>query len=291
MIIVRVSGGLGNQLFQVATGRALSTIHQQPLVIDDRGFQADGFRKFCLPLFMVDILLPADSMAVQQILPPSRKRWVAFLKWRLTHGRSLRYIREKSLDFNPEILNAGPHCYLHGYWQSQQYFQHAAHQIRRDLTLRVGPTGENPEWLKKITSGVSVSVHVRRGDYVLDPKASRVHGTCSVEYYRAAAAEIAGRISDTPTFFVFSDDPRWVRENLHLPFPTQYMSHNDDHHNYEDLRLMAACSHHIIANSSFSWWGAWLGGNPDRIVIAPKTWFNDPSRSDRSLVPAEWVRL
>lgn len=291
MIITRLNGGLGNQLFQFAAARALSIHHQQPLLIDNRAFQVDGFRKFCLPLFMAEILVPSDTIEGQQILPPPRNHWIAFLKWRLTNGRTLQYIREKSLQFNPEILKAGPHCYLHGYWQSEQYFQHVAQQIRSDLTIRVKPAGENPEWLKRIASCVSVSVHVRRGDYVLDPKASRVHGTCSVEYYRRAAVELADRNSESPTFFVFSDDPHWAKENLHLPFTTYYLNHNDDCHHYEDLRLMTACRHHIIANSSFSWWGAWLGCNPDRIVIAPGIWFKDPSRSDQSLIPAKWIRL
>ena len=291
MIITRLNGGLGNQLFQFAAARALSIHHQQPLLIDNRAFKVDGVRKFCLPLFMAEFLIPADSFEGQQILPPSRNHWIAFLKWRLTHGRSLQYLREKSLNFDPEILRAGPHCYLHGYWQSEQYFRHAAAQIRSDLKLRIEPMGENPEWLKRIASCASASIHVRRGDYVLDPKASCVHGTCSVEYYRAAAIELANRISEPPTFFVFSDDVRWVKENLHLPFTTHYLNHNDDCHNYEDLRLMAACNHHIIANSSFSWWGAWLGYNQHRIVIAPKIWFRDPARINESLVPAEWLRL
>ncbi|MEZ6131733.1 MAG: alpha-1,2-fucosyltransferase [Planctomycetaceae bacterium] len=291
MIIVRLSGGLGNQLFQFATGRALSIRHQQPLVIDDRVFHEDRFRQFGMSLFRAKFQLPVESTDVQNILPPSRKRWAAFLKWRLTHGRRLIYLREKSLAFDSTVLNTGPNSYLHGYWQSEQYFADVAEEIRRELTLRIDPGGENPACLAQIRSGVSVSIHVRRGDYVSDPKASRVHGTCSVQYYRNAAQEIAGRISDPLTFYVFSDDPEWTKQNLNLPFATRYVCHNDDAHNYEDLRLMSACDHHIVANSSFSWWGAWLGQNPNRLVIAPKVWFIDPSRSDASLVPASWLRI
>lgn len=292
MIIVRLSGGLGNQLFQFATGKALAIRNQQRLVIDDRVFHEDKFRTFCLPLFAAEFTLAQDCPEASAILPPPRKRWAQFLFWRWTHGRKLRFVREqRSLLFDPGILESGPHAYLHGYWQSEKYFADVASIIRNELVIPLPPSGENPAWLSEIPAGVSVSIHVRRGDYVADPKASRVHGTCSLQYYLDAAHEMARRVSQPCTFYVFSDDPDWVAENLHLPFPTRYIRHNDDAHNYEDLRLMAACHHHIVANSSFSWWGAWLGCNPDRIVIAPKVWFNDPSRSDQSLVPPEWLRL
>jgi len=291
VIIVQMSGGLGNQLFQYATGKALAVRTRQPLVIDDRVFHEDKFRSFCLPLFVAEFTLAQNCPDAAVILPPSRRRWAAFLLWRWTRGRKLKYLRERSMRFDATVLDSGHHVYLHGYWQSEEYFRDVAAVIREELSLRLPPSGENAEWLSEISAGNSVSIHVRRGDYVSDPKAGRVHGTCSLEYYRRATEEMTRRTSREPTFYVFSDDPQWVADHLRLPFPTRYVSHNDDSHNYEDLRLMTACRHHIVANSSFSWWGAWLGGNPDRIVIAPKTWFNDPSRSDRSLVPAEWVRL
>ena len=291
MIIVRLSGGLGNQLFQYATGRALAIRNQEQLVVDNRIFQSDTFRRFCMPVFNADFVLASELPAAEDMLPPPRKRWLQFLCWRITHGRSLRFVRERTLLFDPKIPVIGSNVYLHGYWQSEQYFRDMGSVIRSDLTLRVSPSNENLRWLSEIAATTSVSVHVRRGDYVADAKASRVHGTCSLDYYERAAEQIAGRLKTSPTFYIFSDDPKWVQENLRLPFDVQYVNHNDDAHNYEDLRLMAACHHHIVANSSFSWWGAWLGCNPNRTVIAPRVWFNDPSRSDQSLVPADWIRL
>ncbi len=291
MIIVRLSGGLGNQLFQYAAGRALAMRNQQQLVVDDRVFQADTFRRFSLPVFNADYVLARDLPAANAVLPPSRNRWFQFLCWRVTHGRKMRFVRERSLLFDAGIAALGPGIYLHGYWQSEQYFDDMTSSIRKDLSIRLQPSAENSEWLSEIAGTTSVSLHVRRGDYVTDSKASQVHGICSLKYYQCAAEFVASRLSTLPTFYVFSDDPQWVQENLKLPHLVRFVTHNDDARNYEDLRLMAACHHHIVANSSFSWWGAWLGCNPDKIVIAPKVWFNDPSRSDQSLVPSEWVRL
>lgn len=291
MIIVRLCGGLGNQLFQYAAGRALAIRNQEQLVVDDRVFLSDTFRRFCLPAFNADFVLGSEYSAAREVLPPPRKRWLQFLCWQMTHGRRLKFVRERSLLFDPKIPAIGPNVYLHGYWQSEQYFCDVASAIRNDLSFKLSPSAENSEWLSEIVTATSVSIHIRRGDYVADPKASRVHGTCSLDYYQRSAAEIASRLPVAPVFYIFSDDPKWVQENLRLPFATRFVTHNDDAHNFEDLRLMAACRHHIVANSSFSWWGAWLGCNPDRTVIAPRVWFNDASRSDQSLVPKNWLRL
>ena len=291
MIIARLNGGLGNQLFQYATGRAMAIRHQQPLIIDHRVFLNDKFRQFCLPHFKADYVLSSDVPSIEAKLPPSRKEWLHFLAWRFTHGRRLRFIREKSLVFDPGILKLKPDVYLYGYWQCEEYFSDVSSLIRAELTVRTSPSEQNQMLLNEIGDNVSVSVHIRRGDYVTDPKASRVHGLCSLQYYQDAAKHLADKLSESPFFYVFSDDPQWVRENLRLPFETRFVDHNDDASNYEDLRLMSSCRHHIVANSSFSWWGAWLGVNPGKLVIAPRIWFNDASRSDLSLVPRSWTRL
>ena len=150
--------------------------------------------------------------------------------------------------------------------------------------------GLNAELASEIQATVSVGVHIRRGDYVANPIANQFHGVCSLEYYLAAIAKLKEEIG-APRFFVFSDDIGWARQNLRLPDPTTFVDHNGEAHDYEDLRLMSLCKHHIIANSSFSWWGAWLSNNPDKIVIAPERWFRDPSMDPRDLVPEGWHRL
>ncbi len=291
MIIVQITGGLGNQLFQYATARALSLRHATPLGIDTRVYQGDASRRFGLNHFHIHAVNCDGSSVTACHLPPPQKNLIAFVRWQLTHGRSVRYFRERGLGFDPAVFTLGPQTYLHGYWQSEQYFLGAQEVLRQELKLQTPPSPENAEWLREITSHYSVSVHVRRGDYVSDTKAGRVHGTCSPQYYQQAADLLRSKLGDNLTFYVFSDEPNWAAENIVLPLTTRYVRHNDDLRNYEDLRLMSACNHHIVANSSFSWWGAWLASNPQKLVIAPARWFRDPKKDDRDLVPTGWLRV
>jgi hypothetical protein len=187
------------------------------------------------------------------------------------------------------VLNAPGNVYLAGYWQSEKYFKEIEDIIRRDFCLKSEPGPENAAMADEIKGVPSVCVHVRRTDYVTDPRTNQHHGTCSPEYYRNAACLVGSQVSN-PHFFVFSDEPDWARANLELPVPTTFVTHNGSEKGYEDLRLMALCQHYIIANSSFSWWGAWLG-NSGGIVVAPKRWFNTEGRDTRDLIPAGWARL
>src|SRR5262245_48269614 len=136
----------------------------------------------------------------------------------------------------------------------------------------------------------SVSLHVRRGDYVRDPALNRIHGTCSLEYYADAIDYVAQRVPGA-RFFVFSDDLRWVEHNLPIRHPVEYVRHNTGQQGHEDIRLMSHCQHHIIANSGFSWWGAWLDPRPEKIVCAPARWFADDRYDTRDVIPASWVKL
>ena len=147
------------------------------------------------------------------------------------------------------------------------------------------PVGEDPCG----RCPLAVSLHVRRGDYVSDPKTKAILGVCSLDYYRAAIAHIAERI-ESPAFFVFSDDIAWAKANLEIPFPCEYVDHNQGQQSYNDMHLMSLCKHHIIANSSFSWWGAWLNPRKDKIVIAPENWFAN-NEDAKDLIPPESVKL
>ena len=180
--------------------------------------------------------------------------------------------------------------YLEGFWHSEKYFKDIENVIRQEFTIRDEPDALNKEMANKIMACEPVSIHIRRGDYVSDKKTNEFHGTCSLEYYNDAIGIITKEIK-APHFFVFSDDPVWVQDNLKLKFSTTYLVYNGAEKAYEDLRLMSLCKHHIIANSSFSWWGAWLSGNPYKIVIAPKKWFNDETIDTSDLIPDEWFRI
>ena len=142
-----------------------------------------------------------------------------------------------------------------------------------------------------MSHGHSVSVHVRRGDFVSHTQISAFHGTCSPQYYQDAVSLLAEKVGAPLSLYIFSDDPAWVRENMQFPHETVYVDHNDASKNYIDMILMSSCKYHIIANSSFSWWGAWLDARPDKIVVAPRTWVRDPHINTKDLLPPSWIRI
>jgi len=191
--------------------------------------------------------------------------------------------------YDPNILNTPMNVYVDGYWQSEKYFSDVEDIIRREFRFRNEPDDRNRNMAKEISNMESVSVHVRRADYLSDPK-NRIFATCSLEYYNTCAAMITEKVPDAQ-FYIFSDDSNWVKENLHLDFPATFVTHNDAARAHEDLRLITLCKHHIIANSSFSWWGAWLSANTEKIVLAPRNWFTDPSFDSRDLIPSAWIKV
>jgi hypothetical protein len=196
---------------------------------------------------------------------------------------------EKNHPFDPSVLELKGNIYLVGYWQSEKYFQEIADTVRHDFCFKNPPAGPNAATAAHIRATCSICVHVRRTDYITDPCSNRLIGTCSPEYYRSAAQFVASRLPN-PHFFVFSDEPDWARANLMLPGPASFVADNDLQRGYEDLRLMTLCQHHIIANSTLSWWGAWLSSSGG-ITIAPKKWFKGDEVDTRDVVPERWVRL
>jgi hypothetical protein len=209
--------------------------------------------------------------------------------WRKLRPR-FRFEPERQLRFDARVLSLPDGVCLFGYWLSEKYFEDVAPLIRAELVVKHAPAGENARLSQRMRETTSVSLHVRRGDYVQDPAVHRIHGTCSPEYYAAAVAHVAARVAD-PRFFVFSDDIEWARAHLPLPYPAEYVGHNRGARSYEDLRLISHCRHHVIANSGFSWWGAWLGAAPDKIVCAPRRWFADPGYDSADVIPDSWVAL
>lgn len=280
MILVRLSDGMGNQMFQYALGRALSLRHNVPFKLDLSAYQRDPKRVYSLGAFRIaeDFMTMADAQRVITAPQDRSRPW-----W------NQPVVVAPSFPYNDMVWQAPADCYLVGYWQSERYFAAIADHIRSDFTLKAPLTGLNLILSREMAAVESVSLHVRRGDYVSEARVAQLHGTCSLDYYRRAVAHIAEHV-ERPVFYVFSDDPDWTRENLRLDFPTHYVTHNGTVPT-EDLRLMSCCRHHIIANSSFSWWGAWLGHNPGKQVCAPARWFAGYDHDTRDLVPANWVRL
>lgn len=291
MIITRLIGGLGNQLFQYATARRLAHLHDVPLKIDTSGFIDYTLHKYSLHPFNIieDIASAYDLYLIKK---PYRKRLnqpFKFLKYAILRKNQITPIIDQTMGFYPEILSLPDNVYLDGYWQSEKYFKDIDQIIRTDFSIKRLPDKLNIKIGEQIADSESVSIHIRRGDYVNNPQTNQIHGVCSLEYYQKAISEMLMRI-DRPKFYVFSDAPAWAKANISVESPIVFLTHNDASKNYEDLRLMSMCNHHIIANSSFSWWGAWLSKNSEKIVVAPKKWFaSEPLNVlTEDLIPSSW---
>lgn len=290
-IIVRLQGGLGNQLYQYAAGRALAMHLDRPLLIDRRTIEPEApARQYDLGSFNVK-----ESFVLG--LSAFCTRWVGSVRLgRLFQmffptARAYRLIRDREEGYDKSIFEPhdGP-IILHGYWQSYRYFEGVADDLRRELQFRHAPDPENARMIDLIESSASVSLHVRRGDYVSNAAFSAALGACDAGYYRRAVAKISSEIPN-PKFFVFSDDADWAASNLELPGNTVFMRHNLGRSDVVDFRLMTHCKHFIVANSSFSWWGAWLSPRKDKCVIAPERWFNKDKSPPTDRIPPGWFRL
>jgi len=280
MIIVRLSDGLGNQMFQYAFGRALSARHGVPLRLDLSAYRHERKRSYGLNRFLTLEAFVTDEEARCVVTRPlaSTEPW-----W------SQPVVKEPHFHYDDNVTRVPSSGYFVGYWQSERHFRDLAALIRLEFTPKQPLAGVNLDVARMIASRNAVSLHVRRGDYVSDRTVNTLHGVCSLDYYRSAVAHVAARV-EKPEFFVFTDDPDWTRANLKLDFPAYLVTQNQDAP-VEDLRLMTLCRHHIIANSSFSWWGAWLGERPGQVVCAPQRWFGTYPHDTRDLVPERWVRL
>ncbi len=290
-IIIRLQGGLGNQLYCYATARALSLKTNKELLIDARPIKGEGpNRHYDLSVF---------NIKEQHVsgLTSWITRWVSSVRlgklfkilFPLAWGYKM--IRDKEQGFDANLFN--PHSgtiVLQGYWQSFKYFEDIEVSLKKEFNFKVEPDEINKKLIDVLQNEESVALHVRRGDYISNPTANAIHGTCTPEYYENAIAMILERVNN-PIFYIFTDDPEWAELNLSIPAPTKVIKHNLGQRDYEDLRLITHCKHFIIANSSFSWWGAWISNNPAKIVITPKKWFSMDSFPGEDRIPNNWIRL
>jgi hypothetical protein len=279
-------------MFQYAAGRALSLKSRQRLLLDFSDFSNYRLHHgFELSRVFNVIAERAEASTVHEML-----EWRAnpFIKKVLRHPqfaglRGKKFVVEPHFNYWPSLFDLTDDCYLLGYWQSECYFKPFESIIRRDFTFREPLADHNSELALEIAHTQSVSLHIRRGDYISNSKTGNIMDVCSLEYYRKAISYIAEQV-ERPVFYVFSDDIEWVKRNLTVAFPCTYVDHNRRAESYRDMQLMSLCRHHVIANSSFSWWGAWLNSNPEKLVIAPRSWFRN-GNNDRDLTPNEWIRL
>jgi len=292
VVVTRLMGGLGNQLFQYAAARAVALRRGVTLRLDTSWYVGRRDRSYVLSHFDIreNLLSPREMRLLRYWTDDGRhaqaKRAVSSLLPLLRVTR----ISDPPGAADPSIFPTSRRLLLDGFWQSPVYFDEIGDVIRREFRLKAEPDERTAEIVGRMSACESVSVHVRRGDYVTDRTANRVHGTCGIEYYDRAAKIICEKI-DSPRFFVFSDDSDAARRELRLPGPTEFIDRNADGRDWEDLRLMRSCRHHVIANSSFSWWGAWLAHHDEQIVIAPHDWYRPgakPGHRIRDLIPQSW---
>lgn len=279
MVVVRISDGLGNQMFQYAAGRSLAEHMDTNFKLDTMSYLKNQVREYSLKHLNID-----ENFS--SILQSTRAR-SGFMRGMKRTGGAFSMFKERAHSFNDGFFDLTGNIYLAGFWQSEKYFSGIEPIIRREFTLKQ-TSGDSLAAARMIdkTEG-SVALHIRRGDYIYNPIANAKMGTCDLDYYYEALKLIASRI-DHPRIFVFSDDPEWVQANLKVDFPTTFITHNCQQRDHEDIWLMSLCQHNITANSSFSWWGAWLNNNPDKIVCAPMKWFKSPAFDTADLYPEGW---
>ncbi len=300
MIIINLKGGLGNQLFQYATGRALQLRRQdqnnlkeagvgvEKLKLDITGYGEnngiDTMRRYALSSFKIEA-----EIATREEIKKLKYPFAIFSKgWRFF---KVKVLRQFNTGFNKRIFNYKKSLHLDGFFQTERNFIDKEERIRSDLTLKSllsSPAQKISDAIKSAT--ISISLHVRRGDYANDKATNKYWGTCDPEYYAKALEYISTKINSDPHIFVFSDDIAWVKENITIPYPSTYVS-TPKIPDYEELVLMSQCRHNIIANSSFGWWGAWLNQNHDKIVVAPSKWTLKDQKSYKDIIPSTWHKI
>ncbi|TMM28794.1 alpha-1,2-fucosyltransferase [Polaribacter aestuariivivens] len=267
MVIVRILGGLGNQMFQYAYAKMLV----------QKGFNVQldisGFKNYKLhggyQLNKYKIDLKQANKA----------------KVLLSKINFFRSLKEKNLRYDESLISLKGNEYVKGYFQTEKYFKEIRNILLEQFTIDFNIEETTKEYITQISEkAVSCSLHIRRGDYVSDKKSNSVHGTCSLEYYKNAISIIKEKYKNV-SFFVFSDDISWTKNNLPIK-NAFFVDHKCSPH--EDLHLMSLCTHNITANSSFSWWGAWLNKNEQKTIIAPKQWYIS---KENEIVPKNWIKL
>ena len=292
MVIIRLRGGMGNQMFQYAFGRRMAeTLNTKlfldlSLLLDWATGKESVYRDYELDIFNVD---------PQFIIPPNLLRAIytvrysgtgEFIRKWIARGRN--YVKEPHFHVSEELLQRPQDNTIYqGWWQSERYFSEISDQIRRDFSFKDELLPKSQLLFDEIRQTNSIALHVRRTDYLKVPSLN----TTDRAYFLQAAERIANKVSD-PFFYVFSDDIEWCEQQIKLDYPVRIVGHDlKGHKSGNHLRLMAACKHFIISNSSFAWWAVWLSDNPDRIVIAPRNWFHNPRQDTSDLVPKNWMRM
>lgn len=298
MIIVKLKGGLGNQMFQYAFGRRISLISNKVLKLDINGFDEDHVyeRKYILDCFNIEenIATEKDLRKARIFTSKSYIGKIIKLVNNIAPHKKRYLICEKQLFvFDSRVLNRYNSAYINGSWQNEKYFKDIQHILRKDFTFNTELNHTNKKHLDRIVNSNSVGLHVRnyalRHNRTVNNNDLIRYGMMPPEYYQNALKYIA-EIQGDLELFIFSDDIAMAKKAIQVKYPTTFMS-NVWNREYEDMQLMSLCKHQVISNSTFSWWAAWLNSNPNKIIIAPKNWFANADFDTSDLIPYEWIEI
>lgn len=299
MIMVRLMGGLGNQMFQYAAGLQLATLRKTILKLDPT-FLLDRmprenftYRDFDLEIFDLqpEIASPAEVRRFRRLAEPASRSVLERVADKLARRH---YYLESSPAFDAGVLELPDETYLEGYFQNERYFADIGVEIRKRFRLAPDesklPAGTR-RLADDIRSNQGICLHVRRGDYASNPVSFQHHGLCSLEYYQNGLKELRARGATGPVF-IFSDDVKWCRDNFKES--DKFVVVGDEHAgpcSSLHFWLMTLCQSFVIANSSFSWWAAWLGENPNKIVVRPSQWIQASEFRDADICPPSWIKV
>jgi hypothetical protein len=295
MITVMLNGGLGNQMFQYAFGRMLSIKHNTNLILDLSYLNSKlqhnklaTYRPFELNIFNINATT-SDIIFKGKYLYPVSKAEHWFKNW--LNKTKFYYFQENNSGWDEKMMTIPNNSYIRGFFQTEEYFKQIENILRKELSFNQALSADNLELSYKISSQNSIAVHFRRGDFIRLKKNLSKHGITSLDYYQRAIEEIKTRV-ENPHFYLFSDDPEWVKNNITIDMSYKVVESNTDSNNaWIDMCLMSKCKHQIICNSTFSWWAAWLNNNPVKIVIAPDQWYADQSLNGSYILPNNWLKL
>lgn len=294
MIVTKLIGGLGNQLFQYAAGLSLATKKNTELFIDTAFLNADAEGAYTKRNFELDKFNITEKIADKIILEQFKfNQPTLIVKLKKIKPNLFKKIifNEHQFHFYTKFFKLPINTYLNGFWQSENYFNEYRSILLKKFSLKKSLSDTAFVIDKKIKSTSSVSIHIRRGDFLSLKSANHFHGFLPIDYYKTAIDYINTKINSV-TFFIFSDDIEWCKINFDFILNKQFIDGKAlNLTTHEELILMSHCQHNITANSSFSWWGAWLNQNPNKIVIAPKNWFADKTINTNDLIPKSWIRL
>jgi len=288
MIIVKIIGGLGNQMFQYALGKNLAKKNNMELKLDISDFAGYEWHDYSLKKLNIKENIATEEETVKFKKYKTKSGLLSFFHNKFIADDSI-YIQEKSFSFNPNILNIKGQAYLDGNWQSEKYLLGIEDVVREEFTPR-SPISSTAKTIGEQMSESSISLHVRRGNYVTDKKVSETLGSCSLDYYQNALLKATEGLSE-PEIFAFSDDIDWVKKNIKTEHKITFVSEHKLE-DWEELVLMSKCRRHVLSNSTFSWWGAWLDPRKDKVVIAPSIpWFKSPRLANKDIVPSSWIQM